>query len=176
MNRRGWALGASLAALVAVVGLAGLSRTWFEVRADAVIDAPPSAVWAVIVDFPRYHEWNTQLAWLGGDAGPGAVLSLRLSVAGADPYTFSPTVSHWEPDRRFAWLARTGPPGVFDGEHFFELEALADGKTRLVHRERYAGVLSPILRRLPMMAGAQAGFEQMNAELEARVASLSARP
>jgi hypothetical protein len=153
---------------VLVLVIAGLASTSFEVRQDVVIDAPPERVWAVIVDMPAYAQWNSQLAWLGGVPGPDAQLELRLSAAGNDPYEFKPRVSAWEPNVRFAWLARTGLPRVFDGEHFFELERLEGNKTRLVNRERYSGVLSLVMERQPMMRGAPAGFVKMNDELKAR--------
>jgi hypothetical protein len=156
------------AVLVCVVVVVGLATTSFEIRREVVIEAPPERVWEVIVGVEQWAAWNSQLAWLGGTVGPGATMSLKLSVAGADPYTFSPTVNHWDPPRRFAWLARTGLPRVFDGEHNFELEGLEGGRTRLVNRETYSGVLSKLIERQPMMAGAPAGFEQMNAEIKAR--------
>lgn len=153
---------------VVVAGLGALSFSSFEVREEVVIDAPPERVWAVIVDFPSYAEWNSQLAWLGGTAAPDATLKLRLSVEGTDPYEFEPVVSHFELNVRFAWLARTGAPRVFDGEHFFELEALPGGKTRVVNRERYSGLLAPVIQRQPMMQGAPKGFVKMNDELKRR--------
>lgn len=165
--RRGLAVAA---ALLALIGIA--TTTSFEIRADVVIDAPVERVWDVVVDFPSYGAWNTQLSWLEGVAGPGAVLKLRLAVEGAAPYEFKPTVSYWEPNVRFAWLARTGLPRVFDGEHFFELEPIEGGKkTRLVNRERYSGALSLLMQRLPMMAGAPRGFAKMNDEIKARAES-----
>jgi hypothetical protein len=166
MSRRSRRLFAVAAGLLALVGAA--STTSFEIRADIVIDAPVERVWDVVVDFPSYAEWNTQLSWLAGVVGPGAVLKLRLAVEGASPYEFTPTVSAWEPNVRFAWIARTGIPRVFDGEHFFELEPMEGGKTRLVNRERYSGVLSLLMQRLPMMAGAPRGFAKMNEEIKAR--------
>jgi hypothetical protein len=57
-------------------------------------------------------------------------------------------------------------PRVFDGEHFFELQDLGNGKTMVVNREEYRGVLSLIIRNLPMMNNAPEGFELMNTELK----------
>ena len=139
--QRSWlAIGAALG-LVAVLLL---SRTGFEIRHTIDIDAPPERVWAAIVDFPGYAAWNTQLAYLGGDLRLGGELHLRLSAEGASPYTFKPVISHLEEGRRFAWLARTGIPRLFDGEHFFELErpnvkrhAVWDGWA--VRRENHPG-------------------------------------
>lgn len=153
---------------VLLLVIAGLSRTSFVIEETVDIDAPPSRVWAVIADHARYAEWNTQLAWLGAPASLGATLHLRLAAEGADPYEFKPLVTAWEPERRFTWLAITGIPRVFDGEHTFTLEPLGERGTRVVNREEYRGVLSLLMKNLPMMAGAPAGFRKMNDELRRR--------
>ena len=57
MSRRARVLGGLVAALVVLLG--ALSLTSFEIRKEVVIDAPPERVWAVIVDFPSYAQWNT---------------------------------------------------------------------------------------------------------------------
>jgi hypothetical protein len=151
---------------VALPAIFLLSRTQFEVRHEIEIDAPPERVWAAIIDFPSYGSWNTQLSFLGGEVKLGGQLHLKLSAQGASPYEFKPTVSYFEESQRFAWIARTGLPRFFDGEHFFELERLPSGRTRLINREEYRGVLSMIMRQLPMMKSAPAGFEQMNQEFK----------
>ena len=143
-----------------------LSQTQFEIRHTIDIDAPPERVWSAIIDFSQYHAWNTQLAYLGGEVKPGGQLHLKLSAAGTSPYEFKPAVSYFEEQQRFAWIARTGIPRLFDGEHFFELERLPTGKTRLTNREEYRGVLSMLMKQLPMMKSAPEGFERMNQELK----------
>ncbi len=168
-RRRGITLGVA-GALVVVVLL--LSRTQFEIRHTIDIDASPERVWAAIIDFPGYAAWNTQLAYLGGEVRPGGQLHLKLSAEGAAPYEFKAAISHFEENRRFAWIARTGIPRLFDGEHFFELERLPSGGTRLTNREEYRGVLSMVMERLPMMKSAPAGFEKMNVEMKRYVEGL----
>lgn len=148
--------------LVIVLVLFALSFTQFEIRKEIVIEASPQKVWDVILDFPNYAQWNTQLFYLGGDLKPGGTLHLKLAVSEADPYEFKPIISHWEENQKFAWLAITGFPRVFDGEHFFELYELPEGKTLLVNREEYRGILSLLIKNLPMMKNAPEGFEQMN--------------
>lgn len=155
-----------ISAGIALLAILGLSRTQFEIRKDVVINAPPEKVWNAVVDFKNYKAWNSQLAYLGGEAKPHGTLHLKLSVKGTDPYEFTPLVSYWEENKRFAWLAETGFPRVFDGEHFFELQDMGNGKTLVVNREEYRGVLSLIIRNLPMMKNAPEGFELMNTELK----------
>lgn len=150
--------------LVLVVG--GLSLTSFEINEKVEVKAPIDRVWATIIDFDSYSDWNTQLEYLGGEVKPNGQLHLKLSAEGADPYEFKPTVSHWEENEKFAWLAITGFPRVFDGEHFFELERIDDNTTLVTNREEYRGVMSLIMKNLPMMKTAPEGFKKMNSELK----------
>lgn len=145
----------------------------FEVVAARDIAAPPHVVFSVLTDGARWHEWCTWLAWDHGELRVGARVGLRLTPPGGGGYAFQPTVLRVDPPRHLAWIGRTGLPGVFDGEHHFELTPLADGRTHLVNRERYAGLLSPLFKRLPAMKGAQPGFEAMNAEIAQRAESLA---
>lgn len=152
--------------------LALLSQYQFEVRADTIIDAPPEKVWNALVQMDCYKDWNEQLQFLGGSIALGEKVNLKLSVDGAKPYEFSPTIIHWEESKKFGWIARTGLPGIFDGEHLFELEGKEE-KTFLVNRERYRGILAPIIQIQPMMKNAPKGFEKMNTQLKNYVESLN---
>jgi hypothetical protein len=155
--------------LILVVVLAvviGLMLSQFEIRHEIHIQAPASEVWQAITAFHDFHHWNSQLEYLGGEVALKGKLQLRLSAQGAAPYTFKAVVSVMETEKSFAWLAITGLPRIFDGEHFFELQAKSDGTTFLVNREEYRGLLSPFIKRLPMMQSAPEGFRLMNEELK----------
>lgn len=143
-----------------------LSRTSFEIRDEIEINVPIEKVWAAIIDFESYKNWNSQLTFLGGSVQPNGKLHLKLSAAGAKPYEFKPDISYWQEKKQFAWIAKTGLPRIFDGEHFFELKDLGNGKTLLTNREEYRGVLSQLFKQLPMMKTAPDGFRKMNSELK----------
>jgi hypothetical protein len=162
--------------IVVLVVLVILTFTKFEIRKEIDINATVNRVWAVIIDFENYKNWSTQLTYLGGEVKLHQKLHLKLSAEGAAPYEFEPIVSHWEENKKFAWLARTGLPRIFDGEHFFELNDLGNGRTQVINREEYRGLLSMIIRQLPMMKTAPQGFEKMNAELKAFVESNVSAP
>ncbi|MDA0256987.1 MAG: SRPBCC domain-containing protein [Chloroflexi bacterium] len=138
-----------------------------ELRSEIEIDAPPARVWAVLTDFDAYPGWNAFMTSIEGEAREGAKLSVRLEPPGWRAMTFAPTLLAVQPERELRWRGRLLLPGVFDGEHIFELHPRDGGGTRLVHREEFGGVLAwPILR----MVGAKTllGFEVMNAALKAR--------
>lgn len=143
-----------------------LTRTRFEIRDEIEINATTNQVWATIIDFEKYKNWNSQLTFLGGSIKPKGKLHLKLSAIGAKPYEFTPDISYWEENKRFAWIAKTGLPRIFDGEHFFELKDIGNGKTLLINREEYRGLLSQLFKQLPMMKTAPEGFKKMNIELK----------
>lgn len=145
----------------------------FEVVAELLIDAPPRLVWRALTEVDRWAEWCTWLRWEGGGMVVGERISLRLTPPQGAGYAFQPEVLLAEPDRHLAWVGRTLTPGVFDGEHHFVLEAVGEGQTQLINRERYSGLLSPILRHLPAMQSAEAGFVAMNEEIRARAEALA---
>jgi hypothetical protein len=156
-------------ALAIIALILMLSRTKFEVRHDVIINSPIQNVWETIIDFKKYENWNSQLRYLGGTIALNEVIHLKLSVEGATSYEFKPTISQWEEGKSFAWIARTGLPRIFDGEHFFEIKSNPDGTTTVVNREEYRGVLSLLMQQLPAMKLAPKGFEKMNAELKSHI-------
>jgi hypothetical protein len=95
-----------------------LSRTKFEVQNDVTINAPLEKVWETVIDLPNYNKWNSQLFHLDGKISLNEQIHLKLSVTGTAPYEFHPKISRWKEKQQLAWIAITGFPGVFDGEHF----------------------------------------------------------
>lgn len=106
------------------------------------IDASPSRVWDVLVDVPRYDEWNPLIRAIHGKLKKGAFIVARLDVDGM-PFAFDARIVRAEPGRCLAWR---GPSvsllhGLVTGEHSFELVDLGGGRTRFVHSERFDGLL-----------------------------------
>ena len=143
----------------------------FEIRVETAIDAPVEVVWEVLTGVEQWREWSTWLRHDSGDVALGARLRLRLTPPGGGGYAFAPEVIVLERPRHFAWVGRTGVRGVFDGEHHFELEPRGSGCV-LRNWERYSGLLSPVMKRLPAMQEAPAGFAAMNEEIRARAEAI----
>jgi len=137
-----------------------------EIRSEIEIDAPPAAVWHVLTDTAAYPEWNPFIRQLDGELRTGATLEVRITPPGARGMRFKPTVLAAETERQLRWLGRFLAPGVFDGEHGFTIEPLADGRTRFVQTERFSGILVPAFGRT--LEKTRVGFEQMNATLKSR--------
>jgi hypothetical protein len=140
------------------------------------IDAVPEAVWAVLSDLPSYPGWNPFIRDARGKLAAGERLEVEMQPEGGRAMRFRPTVLTAEPGRELRWRGRLVAPGVFDGEHRFAIEPAAGG-SRLLHEERFTGVLVPFLAR-GLRSGTLPGFERMNEALkervEARAASVAA--
>ena len=138
------------------------------ITTEIEIDAPPTDVWAALVDLDRYAEWNPFITEAAGEAKVGERLTNRMQPPGERAMTFRPEVTVVEPDATFEWLGRLGVSGVFDGRHRFALTELPDGRTRLVQSEQFSGLLVRLMRK-QLDGGTTAGFEAMNEALAAHV-------
>lgn len=148
------------------------------------IAAPPAMVWEVLTDLDAYGQWNPFIpsaSLQDGDTvlAEGSKLKNRMLPPGGRAMTFSPTITELVDGRVFEWLGRLLLPGLFDGRHRFELEAItlspgatgddADDRqgTRLHHSEQFSGLLVPVFRR-SLDKQTRSGFEAMNDALKDR--------
>lgn len=144
-------------------------------RTEIVIAASAERVWSLLTDFARYPEWNPFVRTLAGKLEIGERLEVELAPPDGKPMRFTPRIVELEAGRLFAWHGRLFLPGLFDGEHRFELEPADGGGVRFVHSERFRGVLVPLLRKT-LDEKTRAGFEAMNRALKERAEASSGPP
>ena len=113
-----------------------------EVRTEIEISAPAAEIWKVLLDFRRYPEWNPFIVRIAGEPEVGSRLAITLSLPDSNrEREIGPRLLRCDADRELRWLGHLGMKGLFDGEHFFRLEARGDGTTRVVHGEDFSGIL-----------------------------------
>jgi hypothetical protein len=139
-----------------------------ELRSEIEIGAPPERVWRVLTDFAAYPEWNPFIRRVSGRPEVDERLVVRMRPSGTRGMTFRPTVMKVEPSRELRWLGHLLVPGIFDGEHIFEIEELEQDRVRFVQREVFKGLLVPLLAR-SLDRDTQRGFEEMNRALRERI-------
>jgi hypothetical protein len=139
----------------------GAFHTHIEIAADA------SRVWEVLTDFAAYPDWNPFLIAIHGELRPGTRLAVETRFPGGRLMRFRPLILRADPRRELRWWGRASIPGLFEGEHVFNIAPLEPGRVRFSQRERFRGLLVPILRRTHL-AATRIGFEQMNLALKAR--------
>ena len=138
-----------------------------EIDTRIEIEAAPARVWEVLTDFERYPDWNPSIRRISGEKRAGGRLDFEGAMGGGRSMRFKPRVLVYEPGRELRWLGRLFLPGLFDGEHAFEIEPLGEGRSRFRQSERFRGALVPLLWPL-MGANTLRGFEEMNQALKAR--------
>jgi|SRR5680860_543369 len=137
-----------------------------EIRTEAVIDASPERVWRELTDLESYPGWNPFIAEASGVIEDGNRLKLRMTPPGGRAMSFKPRVTKSDPARELRWLGHLGVRGVFDGEHYFQLEELPDGQTHLLHGEKFTGITVGLFGG--MLEKTERGFGQLNEALRER--------
>jgi hypothetical protein len=103
------------------------------------IDVSAERVWDTLTSIAQYPTWNPFIPFLAGSLAPGERLEVRIEPPGGAAMTFRPTVLAVESGRELRWLGRLLMPGLFDGEHHFEIHPLGPGRVRFVQQERFTG-------------------------------------
>jgi hypothetical protein len=137
-----------------------------QLRTEIEIDAPPERVWSVLTDFPHYHVWNPFITSVEGELLVGSTLTIRVSPPESSESKLRPKLLVCEAPRELRWRGHLFVKGLLDGEHFFQVEELPEGRTRFVHGEDFSGVLLRFLHR--QLTEVARGFVYMNQALKKR--------
>jgi len=136
-----------------------------EIITEIEINASAEKVWIQLVNLEKFSKWNPFIREAHGVIKEGARLKIKIVPPGGKAMVFNPVVKKVIPEVEFRWLGRFLLPGLFDGEHIFKLIPIAVQKTRLVHREKFSGMLVPFFWK-SLDSGTRAGFKEMNNALK----------
>lgn len=141
-----------------------------QITTEIEIHAPIDAVWNTLTEFDEYPTWNSIMEILG-HASAGEEIELTLDYPNQSKTSLTPTIKSVESPHDLRWTGHLLIPGLFDVEHYFELEDIDGSSTKVVQGENFSGILKRLV--LYMMGDdIKAGFELMNAELKAHVESM----
>lgn len=138
-----------------------------ELQTTIIIDAPVASVWQILTDREAYPQWNPFIKEMQGDLAVGKTLRVNIQPPGQKAMIFKPQVKVYTSKQELRWLGHLLFPGIFDGEHYFLLEAVGDQQTQLTHGENFSGLLAGLLFKM-IGANTKAGFEAMNQALKQR--------
>lgn len=136
-----------------------------EIATQIEIASPAAKVWSILTDFGRFGQWNPFVRQIEGDLKEGAGLRVCLQLPGRKEMNFTPRITKLTKEREFSWLGHLWIPGLFDGEHIFELEPIDNNSTRFIQRERFRGILVPLVWS-SLEKRTREGFEGMNLALK----------
>ncbi len=138
-----------------------------SLETEIIIDAPADKVWDILVDFDSYSEWNPFIQSFEGEISEGQRFKVTLQAPNSKPMTFRPRCLVLEKNKEFRWLGHLLIKGLFDGEHIFKLEDPGNGTTRFIQKEKFKGVLVPLLWK-KIDSDIRSGFIDMNNQLKKR--------
>ncbi|UXP33404.1 SRPBCC domain-containing protein [Reichenbachiella agarivorans] len=133
-----------------------------QIVSEININASPEKIWAILMDFKAYPEWNPFVKSISGDPVVGKHIHVVLPGM-----KFEPEVLVLEENREFRWKGKLLVKGLFDGEHYFVLEVMGDGVTRLLHGENFSGMLVPLFKKR-LEGETLESFKAMNQGLKER--------
>lgn len=93
-----------------------------EIRTEIKIETTADKVWEVLTDFTHYPEWNPFIKYLKGTPMEGTKIEVKMVPRESKGMIFKPKVLKLRRDKEFSWLGHVVIPGLFDGEHVFELK------------------------------------------------------
>ena len=136
------------------------------VSSSIVISAPQERVWAILTDFAAYPEWNPFMQSISGPLKVGERLSVRIQPPGGKSMSFRPKILIVKPNQELRWMGRLILPGLFDGEHYFQLTPAKD-RTLLKQGENFSGLIVQLMGSSTFEQTGR-GFAGMNEALKKR--------
>ncbi len=138
-----------------------------DIRTEIEINASAEKVWQVLSDFESFPKWNPFVVKVLGKAKEGARLEIEVQLPESRLLKFTPIVLKAEPNKELRWVG-TMPTGAFRGEHFYQIESLAENKVRFIHGEHFSGWM---VRLIWAMVGkaTEKGYLLMNEALKREV-------
>ena len=138
-----------------------------EIKTEIDIESTPERIWSILSDFAAFPSWNPFVLSIVGRIEKGARLTVSIQPPGAKAMAFRPIVLSALPNQELRWLGHLVVPGLFDGEHYFQLENVAPGHVRFVQGEKFSGLLVG-LAKSKLEGATRNGFIAMNQALKAR--------
>jgi hypothetical protein len=132
------------------------------------IAASAEAVWQHLTDFAAYPSWNPFIRSISGPLERGAQLEVTVQPTGGSPMSFKPRLLACNPGAELRWKGMFLVPGLFDGEHYFQITESKTGQVLFTHGETFSGLLTGVVLQGKMKQATEAGFEQMNRALKSR--------
>jgi len=155
-----------------------------ETETQITVNAPLEAAWKVLSDVERFSEWNDVIRVKRSQKQPtnrplqaGHEVNVAVQVEQGGFTLKTPVqLEEYATNKSLSW---SGKPGIakylVDGFHYFYLEKVDSHTTRLVHGERFSGIVVFLLKFVFLfiiLPRARAGYRRFNQAFKAQVESV----
>lgn len=136
-----------------------------QISTEITINATPQKVWSILTDFDNYPRWNPFIKSITGSPKVGNTITTHIEPPEGQAMTFQPKILVFEANKEFRWRGKLLIPGLFDGEHVFQLIDNGNGTTTFRQSELFYGILVPLFKKM-LDTNTINGFQQMNQKLK----------
>ena len=136
-----------------------------EIKTEITITTSPEKAWTILTNFNDYPNWNPFIKSIKGTVEKGKKITVYIEQPGSKGMTFKPKVLALEVNKEFRWQGHLLFPGLFDGEHIFEISDNGNGSITFTQREQFKGILVPLFKKM-LDNNTKKGFQLMNEKLK----------
>ncbi|MFZ4263345.1 SRPBCC family protein [Sphingobacterium sp. HJSM2_6] len=142
-----------------------------KIETQIQIFAPIENVWDVLSDFESYPLWSEFIKQFDGIPEVGRRTKVHLEAPESMKIVMNPVFLVIAEQEEIRWKGKLVIPGIFDGEHYFKLEASGPNQTKLTQGENFSGILIPFLKKM-INVNTKQGFNTFNKAIKKRVEDL----
>lgn len=139
-----------------------------KIKTEILIHSTPDKVWDVFTDFENYPKWNPFIKSVKGEVKLYNKIKVKIRQSDTKEMGFKPKIKTLSVNKELSWLGHLWFPGLFDGEHKFELIDHKNGTTTFIQSETFKGLLVSLLKK-QLENNTKKGFEEMNMKLKKMV-------
>ena len=151
-------------ALFFVLGL----HTYDKVDTAIEIEGSASDVWATLVDFDQYRDWNPFITHIDGKAEQDSIIKTTIALPFKQSMDFNLKIKSLSEGKEMVWQGKTLEPQILDGEHYLRVESLPNNRVRFSQGEKFSGLL--LYLTMPLIKGrVLSNFNAMNNALKDRI-------
>lgn len=136
-----------------------------RLETEIEINAAPAQVWQILMDFANYPQWNPFIKSIVGEPRAGNKIEAFLQPPGGGGMKFKPEVLINNPPHEFRWRGKFLISGLFDGEHYFQINQIEEKRVRFVQGEIFTGIWVGLVWHF-IGENTEKGFRAMNAALK----------
>lgn len=134
-----------------------------EIKGSVMIDAPADQVWARMVDFSSYSEWNPWIKSMIGELKVGTDYDVTAQPPGKGATRFRSRVMKIDEGKEILFQGKV-MGGLVKDDHVFSVEPIDPGKTLFFQSVAFSGPMAPLVGGT--IRASQDGLDEMNAALK----------
>ena len=120
-----------------------------HIRTETIINTGPARVWQKLLKFEDYPVWNPLITKVKGQPFLGATLTISLAGPLDTSFDLDVKITQADENKELHWVGSFPIMNfLMTGDHYFILEDLGNGSTKLIHGEQFSGLMAPFLASL----------------------------